>query len=60
MANEQAKTFTTAGDLKRELANIPDDAPLSMGDAKQSTQGVSFHRSGTGVILGSGQQTQRT
>lgn len=57
-----SKTFQTAGDLKRELANIPDDAPLSYGDGqKQATMGVSLHRSGSGsgVIFGSSQQQQQ-
>jgi hypothetical protein len=61
MAHDQSRTFTTAGDLKRELQNIPDDTKLSYGDgAKASSMGVSLQRDATGVIFGASQQEQRS
>jgi hypothetical protein len=60
MADHQSRTFTTAGDLKRELQSIPDETKLSFGDgSKAASMGVSFQRDGNGVILGAPQQAQQ-
>lgn len=58
MPNAQTRTYQTAGELKKDLQNIPDDAKLSFGD-QQSSMGLNVEHRQDRVIFSVGSQQGR-